>query len=485
MNRVSRSIKKFRTAKGMTQNDLAEKLFVSRQTVSSWENGRTQPDIDFLEKLAEALSVSIEELIYGEKPKLVDDGKNEKARKTMMIIFSVLASLLVSVGGVLVFVNYWYEFPTALKMVFSVLPMLIGQALAVWVFKNKFESVQWKESSAIVWCAGIAATVALCDSVLNLSTSFSACALIDAVLFLPVIYIFGAVSPLTVYYILSFVYGISSLDVMRYSDKITDINYWNPVISVAATALLVFVGAIYVFLHRKESNNPRHIYSAWLTVIAFIGIAVFGGMICDEMFAVPILSGLMLLYTFKDKGDLLLPIRTLVPLAISVVSVLLAYQVYDGFYYDGLELYGLIVLILAGITATVSFVLSLKAVGKERYKLLYPIAVFVSIAFALVCIMFELSKYTFVGCVIMFALVMFQGVSLFVVGAKENRFLPLNVGLITVLAVLTEIIFAWEVDTLIMGFIMMLFGVVLFAVNFQIARANKKGQQTKEVSGDE
>lgn len=485
MSKVSKSIKKFRTAKGLTQNDLAEKLFVSRQTVSSWENGRTQPDIDFLEKLSEALSVSMEELIYGEKPKLVDDGKNEKARKTMMIIFSVLASLLVSVGGVLVFVNYWYEFPTALKMVFSVLPMLIGQAAAIWVFKNKFESVQWKESSAIVWCAGIASTVALCDSVLNLSTSFSACALIDAVLFLPVIYIFGAVSPLTVYYILAFTYGLSRLDNAPYSDKITDIYYWNPVLSVVAISLLVTLGAIYVFLHRKESNNPRHIYSVWLTVIAFIGIAIFGGAICDEFGAVPILSGLMLLYAFKDKGDLLLPVRTLVPLAISVVSVLLAYQVYDGFYYDGLELYGLIVLILAGITATVSFVLSLKASGKERYKLLYPIAVFASVIVALTCIVFELSRYTAVGYVLMFASVMFQGVSLFVVGAKENRFLPLNVGLITILAVLTEIIFALEVDTLIMGFIMMLFGILLFVVNFQIAKSNKKQQQAQEVSENE
>ena len=69
MNKIAKSIKRLRVAQNLSQEELAEKLFVSRQAVSSWENNRTQPDIEMISKLSEVFNVSIEELIYGEKRK--------------------------------------------------------------------------------------------------------------------------------------------------------------------------------------------------------------------------------------------------------------------------------------------------------------------------------------------------------------------------------------------------------------------------------
>ena len=59
-------IQKLRKERGMTQNELAEKLFISYQAVSQWENGNTKPDIELLPKLAEIFDVSIDEL-FGRK----------------------------------------------------------------------------------------------------------------------------------------------------------------------------------------------------------------------------------------------------------------------------------------------------------------------------------------------------------------------------------------------------------------------------------
>lgn len=64
---VGKNIKHFREEKGMTQTELAEILFVTRQAVSNWETEKAEPDIDTLQKIAAALEVSVEELIYGEK----------------------------------------------------------------------------------------------------------------------------------------------------------------------------------------------------------------------------------------------------------------------------------------------------------------------------------------------------------------------------------------------------------------------------------
>ena len=57
-------IYKFRKELNLTQNEVAEKLFVTYQAISHWENGNTKPDIDMLPKLAEVFNKSIDEFFY-------------------------------------------------------------------------------------------------------------------------------------------------------------------------------------------------------------------------------------------------------------------------------------------------------------------------------------------------------------------------------------------------------------------------------------
>ncbi|MGI5873374.1 MAG: helix-turn-helix domain-containing protein [Bacillota bacterium] len=59
-------IRRLREKKKMTQEDLAEELFVSGKAVSKWETGQGFPDITLLEPLAKALDISVIELLSGE-----------------------------------------------------------------------------------------------------------------------------------------------------------------------------------------------------------------------------------------------------------------------------------------------------------------------------------------------------------------------------------------------------------------------------------
>ncbi len=68
MNNVAKNIKRLRKSTGLSQDALGEKLCVTRQAVSNWETGRTQPDIDMLMQVAAAFNVSINEVVYGSKP---------------------------------------------------------------------------------------------------------------------------------------------------------------------------------------------------------------------------------------------------------------------------------------------------------------------------------------------------------------------------------------------------------------------------------
>jgi len=68
VNKVQSTIKRLRQDKGMNQEQLAEQLHVTRQAISNWETGKTQPDIETLTKIAEYFEVSAEYLIYGKEP---------------------------------------------------------------------------------------------------------------------------------------------------------------------------------------------------------------------------------------------------------------------------------------------------------------------------------------------------------------------------------------------------------------------------------
>ena len=59
-------IRKLRENKKMTQEELAEKVFVSGKAVSKWETGQGFPDVSLIEPLAKALDISVIELLSGE-----------------------------------------------------------------------------------------------------------------------------------------------------------------------------------------------------------------------------------------------------------------------------------------------------------------------------------------------------------------------------------------------------------------------------------
>lgn len=70
---LSRQIKKYREHTSLSQEDLAEKIYVSRQTISNWENEKSYPDVHNLLLLSVLFDVSLDELVKGD----VEIMKNE------------------------------------------------------------------------------------------------------------------------------------------------------------------------------------------------------------------------------------------------------------------------------------------------------------------------------------------------------------------------------------------------------------------------
>ncbi len=63
---IAEQIKAGRGRLGLTQDELAQKVFVSRQTISSWENSKTYPDVQSLMLLSQTFGTSIDDLVKGD-----------------------------------------------------------------------------------------------------------------------------------------------------------------------------------------------------------------------------------------------------------------------------------------------------------------------------------------------------------------------------------------------------------------------------------
>lgn len=168
----ARNLTALRKAAGLTQEQLAEKLFVTRQAVSKWERDESRPDIETVVAIAELFSVSTDELLKGAVPTEsritvceISDGDNFKTvqrRKLarQMILFAVFecAALCLAIGvlftslvGVAEHIwLIWLTLPVLAPLVFGVrfrgvfgaawlpyfvnVPIICLIAFEIWVF---------------------------------------------------------------------------------------------------------------------------------------------------------------------------------------------------------------------------------------------------------------------------------------------------------------------------------------------------------------
>ncbi|WP_297630753.1 helix-turn-helix transcriptional regulator [uncultured Clostridium sp.] len=66
---IAERLRYFRERSGYSQEDLAKKLNISRQSISKWELGKSTPDINYIIQMSEIYDVSLDELLKGEEKK--------------------------------------------------------------------------------------------------------------------------------------------------------------------------------------------------------------------------------------------------------------------------------------------------------------------------------------------------------------------------------------------------------------------------------
>ena len=84
-------LQELRKKKGMTQEELAEQLFVSRTAISKWESGRGYPNIDSLKDISRFFGITIDDLLSGEALlAIAEKERKEKETQIRVIVFGLL-----------------------------------------------------------------------------------------------------------------------------------------------------------------------------------------------------------------------------------------------------------------------------------------------------------------------------------------------------------------------------------------------------------
>ena len=102
---IGKKLKEKRMKANLTQEQVAEELFVSRQTISNWENEKSYPDIISIIKLSDLYSISLDELLKGDQ-KMIEHldastnvvNSNKKLIGAIFINIILFLVLLIIVG---------------------------------------------------------------------------------------------------------------------------------------------------------------------------------------------------------------------------------------------------------------------------------------------------------------------------------------------------------------------------------------------------
>lgn len=87
---IHENLRLLRQNTGMTQEQVAQKIGLTRQALSSYESGRTRPDIEMLMKLAEVYDTDLEGVLYGESERVKDLRQITRAAKILLGLSTLL-----------------------------------------------------------------------------------------------------------------------------------------------------------------------------------------------------------------------------------------------------------------------------------------------------------------------------------------------------------------------------------------------------------
>lgn len=147
MNNLSERLFELRKKKNFSQEDVADKLGVSRQTVSKWETGLSTPEFDKIEPLSKLYGITVDELVTGNKVEneLKEEVTVHSTRSVLLLIIGVFLYFIAIIDVIILDEMGLPDFIVASSFVF-----IIAVATCVLIFRALiFKKVKGKEIRSV------------------------------------------------------------------------------------------------------------------------------------------------------------------------------------------------------------------------------------------------------------------------------------------------------------------------------------------------
>jgi len=188
------------------------------------------------------------------------DAQPNPSTNRLLIVFSILGGLLVSMGLVLIVAHNWDELPKGIKLMVGLLPMLIGQAVCGYIVLKNIPSRAWREGCGVFLCFAIALSISIVGQVYNIEGNFGRFLMVWMLLTLPVVYVLR--SPATaMLYIVGITWYACEVGYFSYfSRDLQPWKYWP--------MLLLIVPFCYTEFILKGVKNNFYYFLSWLFTLS-------------------------------------------------------------------------------------------------------------------------------------------------------------------------------------------------------------------------
>lgn len=145
---LGKQIKKYRNELSISQDVLAEKIYVSRQTISNWENNKSYPDVNSLVLLSEVFQTSIDNLIKGDVEIMKKQVRTEERRgfEKLSYIFGIL--LIISIISPIPLLHFFGSIGMAMWVILMAVTICVS--FFVEKQKKKFDVQTYREIIAFM-----------------------------------------------------------------------------------------------------------------------------------------------------------------------------------------------------------------------------------------------------------------------------------------------------------------------------------------------
>lgn len=137
-------IREARTKAGFTQEQAAEEIMVTRQTISNWENGKSLPDIISVLKMSDFYQISLDELLKGDKKMVekIEQDEKDRKRERRTFVISILVIIMGCISNLFtvfrISSNYDSKYRLFVSYITDISVILIGMCGLGILFSTKY-----------------------------------------------------------------------------------------------------------------------------------------------------------------------------------------------------------------------------------------------------------------------------------------------------------------------------------------------------------